>query len=115
MTPINIDPGKPALPVSHPFTYATYLAKTMGPYATLGLAEDTSALNEGVVDDEAFLKQTYLIHEEREKMYFDAIDKVRRGLVVCVFDITDRMQHLFFRYLKDAYPANRGRDVDKHR
>ncbi|MCH8334079.1 alkaline phosphatase family protein, partial [Candidatus Sumerlaeota bacterium] len=115
MTPINIDPGKPALPVSHPFTYAIYLAKTMGPYATLGLAEDTSALNEGVVDEEAFLKQTYLIHEEREKMYFDAIDKVRRGLVVCVFDITDRIQHMFFRYLQDDHPANRGRDVEKHR
>ena len=26
MTPINIDPDKPALPISHPFTYAVYLS-----------------------------------------------------------------------------------------
>jgi hypothetical protein len=96
MTPINIDPDKPALPISHPFTYAVYLSKTQGRYSTLGLAEDTSALNEDVVDEDAFLKLTYLIHAERERMFFDALDKTNRGAVVCVFDITDRLQHMFF-------------------
>jgi predicted AlkP superfamily phosphohydrolase/phosphomutase len=115
MTPINIDPDKPALPISHPFTYAIYLSKTLGRYATLGLAEDTSSLNEDVVDEDAFLEQTYLIHEEREKMFFDAIDKTNRGAVVCVFDITDRLQHMFFRHLDENHPANRGRDNTTHR
>ena len=115
MTPINIDPDKPALPISHPFTYAVYLSKTQGRYATLGLAEDTSALNEDVVDEDAFLKQTYLIHEERERMFFDALDKTARGAVVCVFDITDRLQHMFFRHLDEHHPANAGRDNTTHR
>ena len=114
MTPINIDPDRPALPISHPFTYAAYLAKTQGRYATLGIAEDTSALNEGVIDEDAFLNQAYLIHAERERMFFDALDKTRTGAVVCVFDITDRVQHMFFRHLDPAHPANRGRDA-KHR
>ena len=114
MTPINIDPDKPALPISHPFTYAVYLSKTQGRYSTLGLAEDTSALNEGVIDEDAFLDQTYLIHQEREQMFFDALDKTGRGAVVCVFDITDRLQHMFFRHLDENHPANRGRD-SKHR
>ena len=111
MTPINIDPDQPALPISHPFTYAIYLSKTQGRYSTLGLCEDTSALNEEVIDEEAFLKQTYLIHEERERMFFDALDKTSRGAVVCVFDITDRLQHMFFRHLDERHPANRGRDT----
>ena len=114
MTPINIDPDTPALPISHPFTYAVYLSKTQGRYSTLGLAEDTSALNEGIVDEDAFLDQTYLIHAERERMFFDALDKTARGAVVCVFDITDRLQHMFFRHLDARHPANRGRD-SKHR
>ena len=115
MTPINIDPDAPALPISHPFTYAVYLSKTQGRYATLGLAEDTSALNEGVVDEDAFLKQTYLIHAERERMFFDALEKTTRGAVVCVFDITDRLQHMFFRHLDENHPANAGRDNTTHR
>jgi predicted AlkP superfamily phosphohydrolase/phosphomutase len=115
MTPINMDPDKPALPISHPFTYAIYLAKTQGPYATLGLAEDTWALNERVLDEEAFLRQTFLIHQERERMFFDALEKTPRGAVVCVFDTTDRIQHMFWRYLEEDHPANRGKDVEKYR
>ena len=114
MTPINIDPDQPALPISHPFTYAIYLSKTQGRYSTLGLCEDTSALNEEVIDEDAFLEQTYLIHAERERMFFDALDKTSRGAVVCVFDITDRVQHMFFRHLDARHPANRGRN-GKHK
>ena len=115
MTPINIDPDRPALPISHPFTYAVYLSKTQGRYSTLGLAEDTSALNEGVVDEDAFLDLTWQIHEERERMFFDALEKTARGAVVCVFDVTDRLQHMFFRHLDERHPANRGRDTSRHR
>ncbi|NOZ20873.1 MAG: nucleotide pyrophosphatase [Planctomycetes bacterium] len=97
VTPIHIDPDRPSLPISHPFTYAPYLGKVFGPYATLGLAEDTWAVNEGIIDGEAFLEQVHAIHEEREKMLFDAMDKVEEGLVVCVFDATDRIQHMFWR------------------
>lgn len=99
VTPLNIHPGKPALPISHPLTYSVYLAKLLGLYATLGLAEDTWALNEGVLTEEAFLRQCELLHEERERMFFDALEKTPRGLCVCVFDITDRVQHMFWRYL----------------
>lgn len=113
--PIQIDPAKPALPISHPFSYAVYLAKTQAPYATLGVAEDTSALNEGVIGEQAFLDQAWEIHAERERQYFDAIAKVRQGLVCCVFDITDRLQHMFFRCIDDRHPANAGREVDKYR
>ena len=56
VSPINLDPDKPAMPISHPDYYATYLAKKIGPFATLGLAEDTWALNEKVIDDATFLK-----------------------------------------------------------
>ena len=115
MTPINISPDRPALPVSNPVTYSMYLSKTQGRFSTLGLAEDTWALNERVLDEKAFLEQAYLIHEEREKMFFDALSRTRRGSVVCVFDITDRLQHMFWRYLEEDHPANAGKDTEKHR
>ncbi|MEO8429010.1 MAG: alkaline phosphatase family protein, partial [Verrucomicrobiota bacterium] len=103
VTPIQIDPEHPALPISHPVSYSIYLAKRQGPFATLGVAEDTSGLNELVIGEDAFLRQAQDIHEEREKMFFDALNKTRRGAVVCVFDITDRVQHMFFRFHKDEH------------
>ncbi|HLK33653.1 MAG TPA: alkaline phosphatase family protein, partial [Terriglobales bacterium] len=105
VTPVNIDPGRPDLPISHPLTYSMYLARLFGPYATLGLAEDTWALNEQVLDDDAFLVQAYGNHEDRERMLFDALEKTPRGMCVCVFDTTDRVQHMFWRYLEDSHPA----------
>ena len=108
VTPVNIDPGRPDLPISHPVTYSIYLAKLFGPYATLGLAEDTWALNEEVLDDNAFLTQCYANHHDREQMLFDALDKTKQGLCACVFDTTDRIQHMFWRYLEEDHPAARG-------
>jgi predicted AlkP superfamily phosphohydrolase/phosphomutase len=107
VTPVNIDPGHPDLPISHPVTYSIYLAKLYGPYATLGLAEDTWALNEHVLDDDAFLAQAYSNHEDRERMLFDALEKTKQGLCTCVFDTTDRVQHMFWRYLEEDHPAAR--------
>jgi predicted AlkP superfamily phosphohydrolase/phosphomutase len=108
VSPINIDPERPAMPVSHPSYYATYLAKKIGPFATLGLAEDTWALNEGVIDEAAFLQQTYDIDLERRRMFFAALDRLREGALACVFDATDRIQHMFWRHIETGHPAARG-------
>ncbi len=115
MTPISLDPEKPAMPVSHPSYYSTYLAKQIGPFSTMGLAEDTWALNEDIVDDGAFLKMSYDIDQERQEMFFSSLDRVREGSVVCVFDGTDRIQHMFWRYMEDGHPAAEGRDPGEHK
>jgi predicted AlkP superfamily phosphohydrolase/phosphomutase len=104
-TPVNIDPEKPALPIGYPKVYPVYLANRQGPYASLGLAEDTWGLSEQVLEDEHFLQQCLDIDGERERMFFDALDKVSRGLCVCVFDGSDRMQHMFWRYHDKQHPA----------
>ena len=45
---------------------------------------------------------------ERELMFFDALEKTNRGLCVCVFDGTDRVQHSFWRQLDPLHPAHKG-------
>jgi predicted AlkP superfamily phosphohydrolase/phosphomutase len=115
VTPINLDPANPVFPISHPPQYSVYLSKLVGPYANLGLAEDTWVLNERLLTDGEFLKETDLIHQEREKMFFDALQKTKQGCVVCVFDDTDRIQHMFYRYLVKDHPALRDDDPVEHR
>ena len=113
VTPINIDPENPAMPIAHPSYYSTYLAKKVGHFCTLGLAEDTWALNEGVTDDGTFLQQTYDIDRERQDMFFASLDRLRQGSLVCVFDATDRIQHMFWHYLEKDHPANNGDPIDQ--
>ena len=109
VTPINIDPGKPVMPITHPAVYSTYLSKRQGSFATLGLIEDSWALNEKVIDDDNFMEQCIAADEEREKMFFDSLDKVKQGLCVCVFDGTDRVQHAFWRDIDHEHPARKER------
>jgi len=115
VSPVHIDPEHPSLPISHPFIYSVYLAKLIEPYGTLGLAEDTWALNEGAIDEEAFLKQAYLLYDEREKMFFKVLERTPEGVCACVFDTTDRVQHMFFRCLDPDHPSNRGKETEKYR
>jgi predicted AlkP superfamily phosphohydrolase/phosphomutase len=105
VTPLNIDPERPALPISHPIFYSIYLSKLLGRFVTLGLANDTWALNEGALSEEAFLKLAYFHHEEWEKIFVNALSKTKRGVVACVFETTDSIQHMFFRYLDSAHPS----------
>ena len=115
MTPIHIDPENPAMPISHPAVYSVYLAKKLGRYATLGLAEDTWALNERVIDEQAFLDYTMSICDERERMFADALTHNRKGFVTTVFDTTDRIQHMFYRFLDPDHPANTGKDAESYK
>jgi predicted AlkP superfamily phosphohydrolase/phosphomutase len=105
VTPINIDPEKPAMAIGYPKVFPIYVSKRQGPYATLGLAEDTWGLSEQVLEDKHFLQQCMDIDAEREQMFFDSLERVPEGLCVCVFDGTDRMQHMFWRYHDTRHPA----------
>ena len=105
LTPLNIDPEKPALPISHPYIYSVYLGKLIGSYTTLGEADDTWALNEEILSEDAFIKLCYDNHKESEDMLFNAMDKTKKGVVACWFQITDSIQHMFFRYLDKNHPA----------
>ncbi|MFQ5718664.1 MAG: alkaline phosphatase family protein [Acidobacteriota bacterium] len=112
VSPLNIDPDNPAMPISHPSYYATYLSKRIGHYCTLGLAEDTWALNERVIDDDTFLQLAYDIDRERQDMFWTAFDRLRKGSLFCVFDGTDRIQHMMWRHTEEGHPAYRESDGD---
>ncbi len=114
VSPIHLDPERPAMPISHPTYYSIYLAKLHDAFATLGLAEDTWALNAGKISEGAFLEQAYAIHDERSRMFLDAIRRMPRGLSVCVFDASDRIQHMFYRHDNPDHPANRDKDCVEH-
>jgi predicted AlkP superfamily phosphohydrolase/phosphomutase len=106
VSPINIDPEKPSMPISHPKIFSVYLAKAHGIFSTLGMAEDTSALNDGVISESVMLDQIESYQRERETIFFDAMSKNRSGLLVQVFESTDRVSHMFWRYFDPEQAKN---------
>jgi predicted AlkP superfamily phosphohydrolase/phosphomutase len=71
-------------------------------------------LNERVIDEEAFLKQSWLIYDERSGCSGTSRQD-EKGFVTVVFDTTDRISHMFYRYLDPTHPANAGKDTEKHK
>ena len=63
VSPVNIDPDSPALPISTPASYARDVRADIGEFTTLGIGEDTSALRQGVFDLPEFLAQSRLVFE----------------------------------------------------
>jgi predicted AlkP superfamily phosphohydrolase/phosphomutase len=104
VSPVNFDPAAPLFPVSSPSDYAKELAAEIGPFSTLGMAEDHTALNNGRVDEEAYLAQCGLVLAEREKMTFHELARFSEGLFFVVFDTPDRVQHMFWRFRDAQHP-----------
>ena len=52
VSPMNIDPSDPALPISTPAKYSRMLSEEAGEFHTQGIAEDTKARSDGMLDDQ---------------------------------------------------------------
>src|SRR5690606_31503438 len=87
----------PSSQLTHPKGYSKILAESIGRYHTLGMPEDTQALNDEAISDEVFLEQCNQVSEEREKMFWYEFNRNQSGLLAFVFDTTDRVQHMFWR------------------
>lgn len=110
--PVNLDPRSPVLPISHPWGYAAELERAIGAYGTLGMLEDHEGLSSGHFDEHAFLKQASDSMSEREAMFRHELGRLEHGLLVCVFDTPDRIQHMFWRYRESDHPALSKHDTD---
>jgi predicted AlkP superfamily phosphohydrolase/phosphomutase len=110
-SPVNVSPENPVFPISYPENYAGELADEIDSYHTLGLTADTGMLKEGRVEDVAFLEQTNTVLEERIAMFKHELERFDDGIFNCVFDIPDRIQHMFWRF---EDPDHAAYDADEH-
>jgi len=105
VSPINIDPANPALPISTPSSYSSDLAKQIGEYHTQGIAEDTKALNDGVLDDKEFLQQSHTVLAEHRRAFDVEFPKFKDGLFFFYFSSLDLNAHMMWRLTDPQHPA----------
>lgn len=102
LSPINFDPEQPVYPISYPKNYSKEIAREYGQFPTLGLPNDTWALEEGIFDDAAFEKHSDSILEERKKIILGELKKFKGGIFFGYFGATDTISHMYWRFLNDA-------------
>ena len=106
-SPVNMDPRNPPIPISKPDDFAPRLAKQIGLYRTLGWAESADKpLNEGRLDEAAFLYDSERAFEDREKIIFKNLEGDDWDLFVAVIETTDRISHMMWRLIDPRHPMH---------
>ena len=105
LSPLEVDPRDPAYVITHPDDYAAELAEAIGPYHTLGMPEDTNALQDGLFKPGGFLALCDAVSNEREAMFRHELNRFDEGLLAFVFDTSDRIQHAFWSTQDPDHPA----------
>jgi predicted AlkP superfamily phosphohydrolase/phosphomutase len=105
VSPINIDPENPALPISTPSSYSRALAKQIGEFHTQGIAEDTKALTAGVLDDKEYLEQARTVLAEHRRAFDVEFPKFHDGLFFFYFSSLDLNAHMMWRLTDPQHPG----------
>ncbi len=105
VSPLNIDPFEPALPISHPSSYAAELARATGRFYTQGMPEDTGALAAGVLSPAEFLAQAKIAGREVVDQFPYVLSRFDRGLLFYYEGNTDLISHMMWRPMDPGHPA----------
>ncbi len=104
MSPLNIDPEHPALPISSPPEFSAELVKKHGLMKTLGWWHDTWALNEERIGEGVFLEDCWRTMQQEREILLDELKNDPASLTVAVFTATDSVSHMFWRLTDPQHP-----------
>jgi predicted AlkP superfamily phosphohydrolase/phosphomutase len=96
VSPINIDPVSPVLPIAVPSAWGRTIAGETGRFSTLGIPEDTSALRQHVFTLPEFLSQTRLVFDEERNLLRYSLHHSNGGLLFFYFSSIDQSSHILW-------------------
>jgi predicted AlkP superfamily phosphohydrolase/phosphomutase len=114
VTPINIDPMAPAVPISEPAHFATELAEATGRYFTAGIPEHTAEIQQGALNEDQWLDKANMILEERIVQYRHALREFTSGCLFFYFGTPDQVSHIFWRDQDPMHPGRLDEQGDKY-
>jgi predicted AlkP superfamily phosphohydrolase/phosphomutase len=115
VSPINLDPFEPALPISTPKSYAAELARATGRFYTQGIPQDTNSLSAAVLSRDEFLAQARMADDEARRQFKHVLDGFKDGLLFYYFGNVDQVSHMMWRSLDPGHPAYDPRIDAKYR
>jgi predicted AlkP superfamily phosphohydrolase/phosphomutase len=114
VSPVQIDPYDPEMPISTPAGYAREVAEGLGrPFFTQGMPDDTKALEEGVFSDAEYVTQTTLVLEERLAQFRSELERFREldsGFLFFYFSAPDLTSHMMWRNMDPRSPRHADAD-----
>jgi len=104
VTPVNIDPADPTMPICTPEGYSSELVDEVGLFYTQGMPQDTAALSAGVFNDDDFRDQATFVLEERMRFFDYELNNYNNGFLYFYFSSLDLDSHAFWRAIDPGHP-----------
>lgn len=114
MSPIQIHPDN-NLDISYPQEYAKELFARFGPFKTMGWAVDTWTISSSLSDEEQFLSDMYETEKPYERIMASLLKDGDMDLYVQVFEFTDRIGHILWRFMDEGHPLYERERAGKYR
>jgi predicted AlkP superfamily phosphohydrolase/phosphomutase len=107
LSPIHFNPMKlpPGVKISAPGGLAKDLAKRFGLYKTMGWSIDTWSMSEETIDEPTFLDDVTQTVRQYRKMMGGLLAEKDVKLYVQIYEFTDRVGHVMWRFLDPGHPA----------
>lgn len=96
VSPVNIDPEVPELPISAPANYSREIAHDTGSFYTQGIAEDTAAMRQGVFSLADYIAQSRLVFDDEKKLLQHSLAEFHEGLLFVYFSSIDQNSHMLW-------------------
>ena len=80
------------------------LSEEVGEFYTQGIAEDTKALSDGVLDDKEYLEHPANVLAEHRRIFDAEFPKFRDGMFFFYFSSLDLNSHMFWRLMDPKHP-----------
>lgn len=96
VSPVNIDPSNPEMPVTSPDSYGKKLVKDVGLFYTQGMAQDTAAYRTGVFNKDEYIQQSRMVSEEHLSLLRDAVEHFSSGFLFFHFFGVDQDSHMLW-------------------
>ena len=104
MSPIQIDPIDPGMPICNPIGYSAEVAQAIGRFYTQGLPADVKALSEGALSDNEFLQQSKSVLADSERALDYELERFKEGLLFFYFSSPDQNEHMMWRNMDPTHP-----------
>jgi len=111
ITPIQINPEDPVMPISTPADWSCDLSEKLGYFYTQEMPEDTKALTNGIFSGHEFKEQANYVFRERRHALDYLLDHFKDGLLFVYFSSIDQQSHMLWRYTDPNHP---GYDPTEH-
>jgi len=107
VTPLQINPEEPAMPISTPDNWSEKLQKDLGYFYTQQLPEDSKAFSAGIFTGEEFWQQSQFVYHESRRALDYALRNFKEGLLFFYFSSVDQGCHMFWEYSDEKHPGFR--------